>query len=549
MFKRSILALLPCALLLALLLVPVSASAETLEPWWHLGSGSPARIQPGLAKDEVQELKLSAVGGRVLIASGSNFALFAYNAEAPEVQSALEGLYGAANVAVTGGPTGKTPGQIVTELEPYIVTFKGELASQPVPLMETGYEPVLKGNVRAVRVSAGQADGQVIVTAANLGDAPANTGGVPLQIEDELPSGLRAVSVTYRMGSPRIGFAPVCSVERVTCVVAEAVPPYAKVEVVIGVIVEHAPAAGAVNRVSVSGGEALSVSLERPLRVGVEPSSGVEGYELTPEEPGGALDTQAGSHPFQLTTTLALNQASEGEPVALAKDLDFKLPPGLVGNPTVLQQCTLKHFLAETFELTGEKTNECPAQTAIGVASVTVHGRPPATYTFVVPLFNLEPAVGEPARFGFWVPVPGGFTPVILDTSLRTGEDYGVTVHVNNISQTAGFTASQVTFWGVPGDPRHNAQRGWGCLEGITAACRPSEAIHPPPFLSMPTSCTGALQSSVEADSWVQEGVFGSVPAVAMPALDGCNRVPFSPSDQGDAGWSGGEHPDGVDGR
>ena len=41
-----------------------------------------------------------------------------------------------------------------------------------------------------------------------------------------------------------------------------------------------------------------------------------------------------------------------------------------------------------------------------------------------VPLYKSEPAVGEPARFGFATPVG----PVVLDTSVRTGGDYGVVV-------------------------------------------------------------------------------------------------------------------------
>jgi hypothetical protein len=50
-------------------------------------------------------------------------------------------------------------------------------------------------------------------------------------------------------------------------------------------------------------------------------------------------------------------------------------------------------------------------------------------------------------------------------------------------------------------------------------------------LLSLPTSCAGPLQTSVQADSWKAEGVFGSVPAsVELPALDGCNRLPFGPS-------------------
>src|SRR6202035_5271864 len=106
---------------------------------------------------------------------------------------------------------------------------------------------------------------------------------------------------------------------------------------------------------------------------------------------------------------------------------------------------------------------------------------------FSIPIFNLAPSFGEPARFGFYIVQ----TPVILDTAVRTGEDYGVTVNVSNISQTAGFIKSEVTFWGVPGDARHDNQRGWGCLEdaeksSVASPCSPLEAEHPAPLLSLP---------------------------------------------------------------
>jgi hypothetical protein len=159
------------------------------------------------------------------------------------------------------------------------------------------------------------------------------------------------------------------------------------------------------------------------------------------------------------------------------------------------------------------------------------------TATFTVPLFNLVPRVGEPARFGFVIPIAE--TSVYIDTSVRTGSDYGITVSVNNITQTAGFLSSEVTVWGVPGDPRHDAVRGWGCLYEVEqvavehAPCEASNAAHPPPFLQMPTSCTGPLSTSVTSDSWEAEQPADeqqSAPGWAMPAMDGCNRAPFSPS-------------------
>ena len=43
--------------------------------------------------------------------------------------------------------------------------------------------------------------------------------------------------------------------------------------------------------------------------------------------------------------------------------------------------------------------------------------------TKTVPVFNLVPAQGEPASFGLAVT---GKIPIVIDTSVRSGRDYGV---------------------------------------------------------------------------------------------------------------------------
>ncbi|HEY5194100.1 MAG TPA: hypothetical protein VIJ39_09565 [Solirubrobacteraceae bacterium] len=287
---------------------------------------------------------------------------------------------------------------------------------------------------------------------------------------------------------------------------------------------------GVQNKIAISGGESVPASLSRPLNIGTTPTSfGVDGYELTPENEGGSLDTQAGSHPFQLTTSLLLNQTADPQqPPALAKDLHFNVPPGLIGNPTPFPQCPDAQFSS----LIVGGANHCSPDTAVGVAVVTIYE--PTTIglaTVTVPLFNLAPAVGEPARFGFEALA----VPVILDTSVRTGGDYGVTVSVKNIPETIAFISNRVTFWGVPGDPRHNSARGWTCLTESYylpgGECRAESEQNPPPLLTMPTSCTGPLRTTVETDSWAHSGQFTApFEAPAEPSLDGCNRLPFGAS-------------------
>jgi hypothetical protein len=411
-------------------------------------------------------------------------------------------------------------------------------AASPWWRLSSGYRP---------SGSTPETKGQVVVTATNLGDAAVNGETSPVTITDSLPPGLKALSIKGfaggRSGAGNRG--PVeCSPPSgpLTCTFAGTLPSYRAIEVVIDVeVVAPGVQTGALNEAAVAGGGAGAVSIKRPIAVGEAPQFGVEDYELTPEEDGGEVDTQAGSHPFQLTTTLTFKQALEEapelheeipRPVLLTKDANLKWPPGLIGNPNSIPHCALGQFLANAEEAT-EGVSACPSQTAIGVARLLLNGTGSlGVLDPVVPLFNLEPAVGEPARFGFRVLS----TPVLIDTSVRTGGDYGVTVSVDNVAQTIGFLSSQVTVWGVPGDSRHDNVRGYGCLAESLGRphllpCNPLEQQHPSAFLALPTSCTGPLQTSVQADSWNEPGAFQSFPATEpMAALDGCNRLPFSPS-------------------
>jgi hypothetical protein len=564
-------------LVLAVVLGCGVSGASANSPWWHLTSGSrPGYLRAGVAANEVQRLTVSATKGEVVLADSSRLnqvfeelieviegrrsraelrfvAILPFGASAQQVQEQLQTkVFPSRRVLVTGGPGDKEGGK------PYVITFPGQSVA---PIYANGEVAAFLGgeglsggsaaaSVSVSELSKGRPDGQLVVSAANLGDA--NAEG-QTTVVDSLPAGLEAVDVEALAGIGAkvgdIGNAGQveCSLGSLSCVFAGRLPAYDEIEMLVGVVVREGAKSGEeANRASVTGGGAPGASVKRAITVSDQPTPfGVEDYELAPEEEGGAPDTQAGSHPFQLTTTLTLNQTlqvttgrgltSAGElvplPAALDKDLRFKLPAGLIGNPTPFPQCTLKQFLSQGPYY--EFENLCSTQTAVGVARITVNipGLAERAYTAVEPIFNLEPSVGEPARFAF--SVLG--VPVYLDTGVRTGGDYGVTVTVANISQIAAFLRNEVTFWGVPSDPRHDAQRGWGCIDlGLElvrhAPCIPTEPHNPPPLLSLPTSCTGALQTSVETDSWLNPGGFLSFGGEPMQALDGCNRLPFAAS-------------------
>jgi hypothetical protein len=352
---------------------------------------------------------------------------------------------------------------------------------------------------------------------------------------------------------------PLCTIagQTVTC---EYVPPVRAYEqFFVTIVVEASSGAGdGLNEVTVSGGGAPIWRSHQALAL-ESTGYGPQSYELTGEEEGGLPSTQAGAHPFQLTSTLMLNSKTELNtetgnhqfgflevaPWGLTKDLRFDLPPGLLGNPTPLPKCNLGVFLTAALPEVPEGAPECPPDTVVGVADPIISnvgelriGHAPLTLQ--VPLYSLEPSVGEPARFGF-ITSRG---PVILDTSVRTGEGYGVVVTVPNILSDTPFIGSVVTFWGIPADPRHDNSRGKTCLTGTPqpfetggpeASCSANEK--PQPFLINPTSCTGPLQTSIEADSWEAIGKWSAPLRYATQTslgepfgMDGCNRLNFEPS-------------------
>ena len=549
-------------LVVVLVLGGASVSAGAVESaWWHVTAGPvPTHIDPASARDEVLELKVNATGGDVGWLSASNpfkeFVVFPYNASHEEVQGALEKFYGVGGVEVVGGPREKTPGQVVTELEPYVVKFVGPLAGRPVALPLEAFtlacvvdgeveclQPEGEGNASVLETTKGSAAGEIVVTATNLGDAPVDGEAEPVTVSDALPAGFQAVGVygVALQGTAQEA-ALKCSLEgegagsSPACSFGGKVYPYTALTLHLQVDATGAKD-GEEERASVSGGGTRPLSVSRRIPLGESTPFGVADYELVNEEEGGGADTQAGSHPFQQTTTVVLNQTVNAngyvEPAELPKDLHFAWPPGLLGNPTPLPQCPLTVFLSE---------GHCPADTAVGVAKVLLtfnQGAGPQTLVAIVPLFNLVPSPGEPARLGFR---PSG-VPVYVDPSVRSGRDYGLTINTENISELAGFRSAEVTAWGVPGDSSHDQSRGAECLaaEKKGESCAPARVENPEAFISLPTGCpvnqaTGQpepLVSTVTGDSWAQPKPAENQSLLAeyvMPALDGCDALPFGPS-------------------
>jgi hypothetical protein len=407
-------------------------------------------------------------------------------------------------------------------------------------------------------------EGTIAVKAVNIGDGSTTAATT---LTDVLPAGLkvaeredaeghmvpnvRFVAFGFEGGQFDFGpggffaFAELCHVtgSTVACVtpsteVLRPLAPFEDLEMRIGVTVEGA-STGEQNRAEVAGGGAAPVSTTQSLTVSGAPTPfGVEGFSIIPEEEGGAVDTQAGAHPFQVTSLLSLNQTGNpAKPPALARNLQIKLPAGLVGSTTAVPQCSDLDFRAVQ---NGGTADLCPADTVVGAASLTVYE--PITFglaTLPVPLFNLTPEEGEPARFGFEF----AGTAVTLDTAVRTGSDYGVTASISNITTLSSFISSTVTIWGAPAASAHDSARGWNCMVSehwAIAPCVPGGQSEPAPLLTLPTSCTEPFTASVAGSSWPFKGspegaAFAPVTYSLADSfgrelgLDGCNRLRFAP--------------------
>ncbi len=311
-------------------------------------------------------------------------------------------------------------------------------------------------------------------------------------------------------------------------------------------------------------------------------SAEVSATEAPP--PGHALnalgpeDVQAGSHPYVLTTRLSLSDeifTAAGKSAARVnggglKDAQLELPPGFVGNPNAVPKCPYTTFILR----------ECPNDTAVGVAttelvdaSATYKNRKgevvAKTITVTDPVYNLEGPGGVAAEFGYLVKA---VVPVLLNSSVRTGSDYGITSVVHNIAEPITVVASTIKIWGVPAAPSHNRVRGHclgedetynnsveaglepphneeeSLLEGEERYYQNGDQDDPPsapaecpvswpvqPLLTNPTSCATARTATVGVDDWETPGNFAtgehvSSKTFALPELTGCDKLDFSPT-------------------
>jgi len=377
------------------------------------------------------------------------------------------------------------------------------------------------------------------VTVVDIGAKAAKSEAVT--IEDTLPAGLTPHTVSLFWQGRREAPAPheepgptelqfhlgrFCTLAPLRCTIpasyfAEAghgLQPDDKLIMLIAVGVDQPPAPGPLtNLVEVHGGGAPAAEAVglNTLEAGTPPfavpsfTAPTLGYEGDPA-------TQAGSHPYELSTKIDLNSViredASGEfgvtAVEDPRDVVVDLPPGLAGSAlSTPEDCTLAQ-LASKPEIQG--TSGCPAGSRIGYIR---------TYDLVGvngPLYNLVPERGVAAELGFIDGISG--THALYISLAPTPQGYVLRTTASEITEIA-LTDILADIYGDP-------------------AARDGSGGEHVPTLTEPADCDGRpLRTVVHTDSWPAPAPYNpdgspdfadprwASASYESPPVTGCNQL------------------------
>jgi hypothetical protein len=427
-------------------------------------------------------------------------------------------------------------------------------------------------NLGAPDTQGNQHEGQFFLQARNVGDASSTSD---VTVTDELPSGVSITSIEWE--NRRIGedLSSLCSgqgTEALTCTIPGSqvpsllpAPTLTESEsdindgymppIYFNVTVLPGASGTATNTATISGGDAPTSTdvdqvplAEVPSTFGLVPGS-FEADMFTAAYPLGTPSRQAGDHPFELranfdfTEETGVDNGFGGDglrytrPNGLVRDVEVTLPRGMVGNPEALPKCDPLVFAAPG---AAQNSTGCPSDTQVGYLDVSfadgtrAHGQgffPAFTALTRIAIYNLVPPKGVPADFGFSAKelVLGHIYP-----ELDPSQNYAIKTLSPDISSSLSVRGAKVTFWGVPGDPAHDAFRYYpqeqenGDVRGapfIGATIRP--------LLTNPMDCgfdNGGAR--IRVDSYNHPGKFTPVEEYGNPLnTKGCEdeRFRFKP--------------------
>jgi hypothetical protein len=375
------------------------------------------------------------------------------------------------------------------------------------------------------------------VTASEAGAAP--TDGSPVTLTDALPAGLTVQKISFFWEGPGADAAfghgshfdlgsYNCDTTAVQCTFPGALGPGIalqpddKLVMSIDVTVNDPSAAGTLqNAATVSGGGAPDVSASSQNALGGSPPPfGFAGFSSYLAGPDGRPDTQAGDHPYELTTRIDLpNKIASPTPqgegpddfaVEDPRDVVVDLPLGVLGSALAAPQCSFS-------QLVSQNGGGCPADTAVG----HIRSDPQGPSAVDSGLFNMVPEHGVAAEFGYIDGLQG--VHVLYARVVPTPQGYVLRTTAPDIPQVI-LTDFVVTLFGNP-------------------AAKDLSTNTPITFLTNSSHCDGEpLVTHAYMDSWPHPGRLNAdatpdlsdpnwkTASSSSPPVIGCNKLQFQPT-------------------
>jgi len=268
---------------------------------------------------------------------------------------------------------------------------------------------------------------------------------------------------------------------------------------------------GALYDFRVAAGNANGTGASEGLFV-TDTSFGVKHFEVQFLNQNGTQDIQAGSHPYAMVTHISFNEKPEREtafwdsqyeraPFGKVEDIIIDLPPGLVGDPNATEtKCTLREIDLGGKGGSGQRGEGCSLGAEVGelqsISSVG-YGNTESYW------YNMVPPNGVAAQLGA---IPYGGTKAYIDIGLKTGGQYPLQAESIAIPAVEPLTGLNTVIFGVVGGAGHRK-----------------------PFLTLPTGCTGPMESSISVDSYEERGHYVSKSYTSHERLTGCSQLTFPP--------------------
>jgi hypothetical protein len=479
---------------------PGSIETRTVE------DGSPSTEPP---TNEKQEIGITAEEGKFRLSfEGETTVALAFDSTNLQIREALRALpsIGSPNLNVLKP-------QINGAIRTYPVTFVSALAATDVPQITAAEDPEHPLRLHSERYS---------FDVRNVGDT--NTSGT-ITLALQLPAGLSRggfaggifhLSAGWGGGNVEWSCPGLPGDTTVVCTTEGPIPRHTLNDALTVRVAVAPGAAGVLSATAeVSGGGAANLATAaEPTEISSVPEGfGILADSFRPDffkADGVTPVRSAGAHPDLLTVPFDLTSnvnAKDGEiaPAGNLRDLSVDLPPGFLGNPTAVGECSQAAFTL----------GECPGSTQVGRIDAKVTGT--LAPKIRIGIFNLLHPRGAVTDIA--LAVIGN--PVHIKARLDPGNRYAITTQTAAVNETFPVLRQQATFWGVPAAHSHDAERcrlfqvneSLSDQENGDTSEKCATDHEAKPFLTVPSECGVEHQVRLrEYDSWQEPGLPNALP-------------------------------------